>query len=87
MISIIMAAYNSEDTIAEAIDSIRRQTYTDWELLVVDDCSTDHTTDIVREYIKPLDENSRSILETKASVVLSGTKVTYSSLKGLLNVI
>ena len=42
---------------------------------------------IVREYIKPLDENSRSILETKASVVLSGTKLTYSSLKGLLNVI
>lgn len=42
---------------------------------------------LVREYTKPLDENSRSILETKASIVLSGTKVTYSSLKGLINVI
>lgn len=51
MISIIMAAYNSERTIAEAIDSVLKQTYTEWELLVIDDCSSDQTVDIVNEYI------------------------------------
>ena len=39
---------------------------------------------LVREYLKPLDANLRLALETKASLVLSGTKVTYNTLKSLL---
>ena len=39
---------------------------------------------LVREYLKPLDANSRLALETKVSLVLSGTKVTYNTLKSLL---
>jgi len=42
---------------------------------------------IVREHLKPLDANSRSELETKASLILSGTRVTYNTLKQLLLVI
>ena len=41
----------------------------------------------IRETLKPLDVNSRSELETKASLVLSGTKLTYNTFKVLLNVI
>ena len=41
----------------------------------------------IRETIKPLDVNSRSELETKASLALSGTKLTYNTFKVLLNVI
>lgn len=41
----------------------------------------------IRETLKPLDENSRSELETKASLALSGTKLTYNTFKVLLNVI
>lgn len=50
LVSIIMPTYNSAAYIAEAITSVLNQTYTDWELLVVDDGSTDHSLDIVREF-------------------------------------
>ena len=43
LISIIMAAYNTEKTIEQAINSVLSQTYTNFELLVVNDCSTDRT--------------------------------------------
>lgn len=46
-ISIIMAAYNAEKTIEMSICSAISQTYTHWELLVIDDCSTDDTPLIV----------------------------------------
>jgi len=49
-VSIIMPAYNAELYIAEAIESVLRQTYTCWELLIIDDSSTDRTPEIVRSY-------------------------------------
>lgn len=49
-ISIIMAAYNAERTIRQAIDSVLAQTYINFELLVVDDCSVDSTKAIVETY-------------------------------------
>jgi succinoglycan biosynthesis protein ExoO len=42
-VSVIMAAYNARAFIAQAIDSVIQQTCTDWELIIVDDCSTDGT--------------------------------------------
>ena len=48
-VSIIMAAYNAEVTIQSAIRSVQVQTYPFWELLVVNDCSTDNTPAIVSE--------------------------------------
>lgn len=53
LVSIIMATYNAEKTIGVAIDSILAQTYTDWELLVVNDCSKDDTTALVSAYSDP----------------------------------
>lgn len=44
-ISVIMATYNNEKYITEAIESILKQTFEDWELIVVDDASTDRTQD------------------------------------------
>lgn len=52
LVSIIMPAYNCEDFIAETIESVEKQSYQDWELLIVDDCSTDKTRDIVEVYKK-----------------------------------
>ena len=47
MISIIMPAYNAEKTIAQSIESVLAQTYYEWELLIVDDGSSDSTISIV----------------------------------------
>lgn len=50
MISITMPAYNAGKYIKGAIDSILAQSYTDWELIITDDCSTDNTVAIIEEY-------------------------------------
>lgn len=52
-ISVMMCARNARPFIAEAIDSTLRQTYADFELIVVDDGSTDGTPDVVRRYADP----------------------------------
>ena len=50
MISVIMPVYNSEKYISEAIDSVCNQSYRNWELLIVNDGSTDHTPKIIYDY-------------------------------------
>ena len=47
-----MAAYNVEKYISAAIDSIIAQTFKDWELLVIDDKSTDTSVDLIDSFIK-----------------------------------
>lgn len=49
-ISLIMSVYNGEDYLEEAIDSVVKQTFKDWELIVINDCSTDKTVDILCKY-------------------------------------
>ena len=50
MISIIMAAYNAEKTIELAIESVLNQTYSNFELLVINDCSKDRTAKLVEAF-------------------------------------
>lgn len=50
LISIIMPTYNRADLIKRAIKSILFQTYENWELIIVDDCSTDDTKVVVQQY-------------------------------------
>ncbi len=49
-VTVLMAVWNGEAYLREAVDSILAQTYTDFELLVVDDCSTDSTPAILSDY-------------------------------------
>lgn len=65
-VSVIMPAYNSGPYIDAAISSVREQTFEDWELIVVDDCSTDDTRERVRAHI---DVDARvSIIELPANM-------------------
>jgi glycosyltransferase involved in cell wall biosynthesis len=50
-VSVLMTAYNREDLIAESIESVLAQTFTDFELIVVDDCSSDRTVEVVQRYL------------------------------------
>ena len=49
LVSVVMPAYNASHTIACAIKSLQRQSYVNWELWVVDDCSNDDTVLVVKE--------------------------------------
>lgn len=55
-VSILMGVYNSENTVAEAIDTILNQTYDNWELIICDDCSTDNTYSVVNSYTQKYPE-------------------------------
>lgn len=50
MVSIIMPTYNRSKTLAQSIESVLKQTYKDWQLIVVDDGSTDNTEDLMAAY-------------------------------------
>lgn len=51
-VTVITPSWNSEKYIASAIRSVQAQTYQDWEMLIVDDCSGDHTVNIIEEISK-----------------------------------
>lgn len=51
-ISVIMSVYNGEKYLVEAIESVRRQTFSNWELIVINDCSTDTTSEILADFSK-----------------------------------
>ncbi len=50
-ISVIIPMYNTEKYVGECLDSILAQTFTDFEVIVVDDCSTDKSCDVVESYM------------------------------------
>lgn len=50
LVSIITPSYNCADYIGETIASVQAQSYTNWEMIIVDDCSADNSREIVRQY-------------------------------------
>src|SRR5580658_6121085 len=53
VVSVVMSVYNGERFLRETIESVLEQTFQDWELIVVDDASTDSTLGILAEYRDP----------------------------------
>lgn len=86
LVSIIMPAYNCERFIGIALDSVISQTYRNWEVIVIDDCSTDNTAHVVQEYLKKdnrikyykLDKNSgAAVARNKAVDIAKGKYMAF----------
>ncbi len=85
-ISIIMPTYNSEKFISASIFSVKNQTYSNWELIIIDDCSSDNTEQAIKEfsssdhrikYIK-LDKNSGAAVARNRGVeIASGEYLAF----------
>lgn len=65
LVSIIMPSYNTVSFIAESIQSVLAQSYKDWELIIVDDCSSDNTDEVVKPYLR--DERIKYLKNEKNS--------------------
>lgn len=86
LVSIITPVYNSEKFIEDTIKSVLNQTYKNWEMLLVDDCSTDKSENIIKKYEKQdkrikyikLKENSgAAIARNKALKESKGRFIAY----------
>lgn len=52
MVSIVVPCYNSQSYIASTIKSVLQQSYSDWELIIVDDCSDDNSLSIIQNFVR-----------------------------------
>lgn len=85
-VSIIMPLYNSERYLEETLESVLNQTYKNWELIIVNDCSTDSSVEIVEKYIETekkiklfnLEKNSGpAVARNKAIEKASGKYIAF----------
>ena len=80
-VSVLMPTYNDSLTICKAFDSLKNQTYTNWELIIINDGSTDDTEKIVKKYIK----NNK--LENKFKYLYEDNMDQLNAIKNGLNYI
>jgi len=68
LISIIVPVYNVEKYIRETIECVVAQTYTEWELLLVEDCSNDRTAEIIAGYVEERGEHRIRLLQQPSNL-------------------
>lgn len=74
LVSVITPTYNCADFIAETIESVQKQTYSKWEMIIVDDKSTDNTKEIVERYAKNDSRIKYYCLECNSGAAVARTK-------------
>ena len=84
LVSIIMPSYNTASFIEETIQSVLNQTYTNWELIIVDDCSTDNTDEVLENikdsrirYFKNDKNSGAAVSRNKALREARGQWIAY----------
>lgn len=74
LVSVITPTYNCANFIGETIESVQEQTYHQWEMIIVDDCSTDNTKEIVEKYIKEDNRIKYFCLENNSGTAVARNK-------------
>lgn len=84
LVSIIMPSYNTANYIEESIQSVINQTYQNWELIIVDDCSTDNTDTVVKKiqdvrikYLKNTKNSGAAISRNRALREAKGRWIAF----------
>ena len=80
LISILVPFKNTEAFIADCIQSILQQTYTHWELIIVDDSSTDNSFNIVQHFAK--NDNRIKLLKNTGTGIIDALKLAFSKSQG-----
>lgn len=73
LVSIIMPTYNCAKFIGETIESIQAQTYSSWELIIIDDCSIDNTKEVVERYVELDKRITYNCLEKNSGAAMART--------------
>jgi glycosyltransferase involved in cell wall biosynthesis len=81
IVSIVTPVYNSEKYIEDTIESVLKQTYPHWEMIIVNDCSTDNTRSIIEKYAK-VDMRIHIINNTKNIGAALSRNVALETAKG-----
>ena len=79
MVSIITPVFNCEKLIKNTIECVLNQTYKNWELLLVDDCSTDKSADIILDYCKQDDRIKYLKLEKNSGAAVARNEALHHS--------
>lgn len=74
LISIITPTYNCGKFIGETIESVLKQSYENWEMIIVDDCSTDNTNQIVKKYLEEDKRIKYHLLKSNSGAAIARTK-------------
>lgn len=85
LVSIITPSFNSEKFISDTIQSVKNQTYQEWEMIIVDDGSTDGTISIIKEFLTDsriqlhqLEQNSGTgVARNKAITLAKGRYISF----------
>lgn len=81
LISVCMLTYNHENYITEAIQSVKNQTYINWELIIVDNNSTDNTRSVIEKQIKN-DSRIKFLPQSQNLYVSKGANISIEAAKG-----
>ncbi|WP_051197347.1 glycosyltransferase [Butyrivibrio sp. XBB1001] len=81
LISIVLPVFNGGEYLEESIDSVLNQTYINWELIIVNDCSTDNTGEIIEKY-KEKDSRIRVIKNEHNMKLPASLNIGFAEAKG-----
>lgn len=79
LVSIITPVYNNSEFIKQTIESVQKQTYKNWEMIIVDDCSTDRTPELIKKISQKDDRIKYIKLEKNSGAAIARNKALSES--------